>query len=206
MKIVCISDTHSQHNEINVPEGDILIHAGDFSTYGRVNEITAFNYWIGNLPHKYKIVIAGNHDTLFETDPLLAQSLLTNAIYLQDSGVTIENLLFWGSPVSPRFYNWAFNKDRGTEISQHWNLIPNNTDILITHCPPYDILDKTYLGESVGCVDLSEKIKAIRPKLCVFGHIHQSYGITKISKTTYINACMLNEQYKPVNEAITFDL
>lgn len=206
MRIVCISDTHNKHNYIDVPDGDILIHAGDFSSYGKLNEITSFNEWLGGLNHKHKVIIAGNHDLLFEDDPNLASSLITNAIYLQDSGIKIEGLNFWGSPVSPRFYDWAFNKNRGEEIKAYWNLIPKNTDILITHCPPYDILDKTFLEENVGCVDLAKKILEIKPKLSVFGHIHQSYGKIEKNGITYVNASMLNEAYKPVNKAIVIDL
>lgn len=206
MRIVCISDTHNKHNYIDVPDGDILIHAGDFSSYGKLNEITSFNEWLGSLNHKHKVIIAGNHDLLFEDDPNLATSLITNAIYLQDSSIKIEGLNFWGSPVSPRFYDWAFNKNRGEEIKAYWNLIPKNTDILITHCPPYDILDRTFLEENVGCVDLAKKILEIKPKLSVFGHIHQSYGKIEKNGITYVNASMLNEAYKPVNKAIVIDL
>ena len=206
MKIVCISDTHNQHNEINIPEGDILIHAGDFTTLGKFDEITSFNSWLGELPHKHKIIIAGNHDRLFESDPNLAKSLITNAIYLQDSGIEIEGLNIWGTPVSPRFYDWAFNKDRGEEIKKYWDLIPKNTDILITHCPPYNILDMTYSGEYVGCYDLAKKIKVIKPKICIFGHIHQSYGMIKKDGIIYINACSLDEQYKPKHEPIVIEL
>lgn len=206
MRIVCISDTHNQHNTLLIPDGDILIHSGDFCTFGRVHEITSFNTWLGTLNHKYKVIIAGNHDLLFESDPYLAQSLITNAIYLEDSGTVINGLNIWGSPVSPKFHNWAFNKNRGDEIAYHWSLIPSNTDILITHCPPYDCLDKTYLGEYVGCVDLAKRINEIKPKVSAFGHIHQSYGIKIKDGITYINASVLDEQYKPVNKPIIIDL
>lgn len=206
MKIICISDTHNQHNGINIPEGDLLIHAGDFTSLGRFNEIASFNNWLGKLPHKYKVIIAGNHDLLFEESPNLAKSIITNAIYLEDSGIKIEGLNIWGTPVSPRFHDWAFNRDSGESIKKHWNLIPKNTDILITHSPPYDTLDMTYSGEYVGCIDLAKKIKEIKPKICIFGHIHQSYGMIKKDGITYINACSLDEQYKPKNEPIVVEI
>ncbi|MFN8672405.1 MAG: metallophosphatase domain-containing protein [Candidatus Sericytochromatia bacterium] len=150
-KIVCISDTHVQHRSLNLPEGDILIHAGDISRVGKLNEIIEFNSWLGTLNYKHKIIIAGNHDFIFENDYNLSKSLITNAIYLEDSGVEIEEIKFWGSPVSPRFYDWAFNRDRGEDINKHWAKIPKNIDVLITHGPPYGILDKTVSSENVGC-------------------------------------------------------
>lgn len=206
MKIVCISDTHNQHEAFKIPDGDMLIHAGDFSSSGRLKELTNFNTWLGTLPHKYKIIIAGNHDFLFEREPNLAKSLITNAIYLEDSGIVLEGLKFWGSPVSPRFFNWAFNRSRGKEIKAHWDLIPSDTDVLITHGPPYNILDKVYSGEKVGCVDLYNKIKEVMPKVCIFGHIHEGYGSIVENRVTYINASSVNVRYKPVNEPIVIDL
>ena len=101
MCIVCLSDTHSRHDRIRVPPGDVLVHAGDATMAGRVEEIAAFNHWLGALPHRHKILIAGNHDWLFETDPALAESLITNAVYLRDSCVTIEGVKFYGSPWQP---------------------------------------------------------------------------------------------------------
>jgi Icc-related predicted phosphoesterase len=206
MKIVLISDTHNQHNKMNIPDGDILIHAGDFTSQGKIYEITAFNKWLESLTHKHKIIIAGNHDLLFENQPSLAESLITNAIYLNDSGITLENLKFWGSPVSPRFYDWAFNKDRGEAIKRHWDLIPDGIDILITHCPPYGILDKNNEGEHVGCEELSKAIPRIKPKIVVFGHIHEGYGIINQNDISFINACSLNERYRLVNEPVVIEI
>src|ERR1044071_5799984 len=88
MRIVCISDTHSRHDQIEVPPGDVLVHAGDSTMVGRVEEIAKFDHWLGRLPHPHKILIAGNHDWLFEKEPSLAESLITNAVYLRDSSVT----------------------------------------------------------------------------------------------------------------------
>lgn len=205
-KIVCISDTHGQHRSLNLPEGDILIHAGDISRVGKLNEIIEFNSWLGTLNYKHKIIIAGNHDFIFENEYNLAKSLITNAIYLEDSGVEIEGIKFWGSPVSPRFYDWAFNRDRGEDIKKHWDKIPKNIDVLITHGPPYGVLDKTVSGENVGCEDLLSKIQEIKPKFSIFGHIHEGYGIFKDKGITFINACSLNERYKIKNEPIVFEI
>lgn len=120
VRIICISDTHGQHTGLRLPDGDILIHAGDFMTYGNApREIMDFNAWLGRQPHPHKIVIAGNHDRLFESHPIPARALITNAVYLEDSGVEPKGLTFWGSPVQPPFNNWAFNVQRGAPIRRH---------------------------------------------------------------------------------------
>jgi Icc-related predicted phosphoesterase len=206
MRIVCISDTHNKHNEINIPDGDLLIHSGDLSIDGTVEEIKNFNEWLGNLNHKYKIFIAGNHDFLFEGNPITAKSLITNAIYLENSGLNIEGLNIWGSPANLRFYDGAFNKEAGEDIKKVWDLIPDNTDILITHNPPYMILDKIHSGKNIGCNELAKKILEIKPKLCIFGHVHDGYGVQKKDDITYINASNLNRNSVPTNEPIIFDI
>jgi Icc-related predicted phosphoesterase len=212
VKVVCISDTHNQLDKVQVPDGDILIHAGDFTGRGRIEEITKFNHELSLLPHKRKIVIAGNHDILFETNPTLARSLLTGCDYLEDSGVEIEGIKFWGSPWQPQFYNWAFNKKRGMPLREKWNLIPSETDVLITHGPPYGVLDLAQRiyplsDEHVGCEELRrEVIDRIKPRLHVFGHIHHSYGTVKLGDTQFINAATLNEQYQVAHPPVIFNL
>jgi hypothetical protein len=134
IRIVCISDTHGQHSRLRVPKGDILIHAGDFMAFGdSPKEVTDFNRWVGQQMHRHKVVIAGNHDWLFERHPGAARALLTNAIYLENSGTELDGLKFWGSPVQPAFNNWAFNVNRGVAIRLYWKMIPEGTDILVTH-------------------------------------------------------------------------
>lgn len=206
MKVVCISDTHSKHNRLNVPDGDILINAGDLTENGEAEEVKDYNNWLSSLPHRYHICIAGNHDFLFEKEPEYAQSLLTNAIYLQDSSVEIEGIKFWGSPVSIRFYDWAFNRDRGSDIKKHWDLIPNDTDILITHSPPWGILDRTYDRTYAGCEDLRNAIFRVKPKYCIFGHIHTGYGIYKINDITFINASVLGYKDNVINKPVVFEI
>jgi Icc-related predicted phosphoesterase len=207
MKIVCISDTHTLHKNMKIPDGDLLIHAGDVSSRGKLEEIIQFNDWLGTLPHRHKVMIAGNHDFYFESNPPHTKSLITNAIYLNDSGIEIEGIKIWGSPVQPWFYDWAFNRQRGEDIRKHWELIPTDTDILITHGPPYGILDETARGELVGCADLLEVIQQrVKPRLHVFGHIHEGYGKTAIGETLFVNPSMVNLQYRPVNQAIVVEL
>lgn len=192
---------------MEIPDGDLLIHAGDVSSRGGMNEIRDFNEWLGTLPHPHKVIISGNHDFGFERYPKEAEALITNAKYLNDSGITIEGLKIWGSPIQPWFYDWAFNRKRGKDIRKHWDMIPTDTDILITHGPPFGILDNTERSEKVGCADLMDIIQhRVRPRLHVFGHIHEAYGQQQVEDTLFVNASMVNLAYRPVNQAIVVEL
>ena len=188
LTIVCISDTHGFHDHTEVPDGDILIHAGDLTKHGTLGDVTDFNAWLGTLPHRHKVVIAGNHDFCFQHEPELARSRLTNCVYLEDEAATIEGIRFYGSPWQPWFFDWAFNLQRGPEIAAKWSLIPDDTDILVTHGPPLGFGDVTYRGESVGCADLLERIRVVRPKLHVCGHIHEAAGVARDGGTLFVNA------------------
>jgi predicted phosphohydrolase len=202
VQIVCISDTHGQHAKLCVPDGEILIHSGDFMPFGeRLAEIVDFNRWLGRLPHRFKIVIAGNHDRIFEERPETARELLSNATYLENTGTYVAGLKIWGSPVQPEFNNWAFNVARGAAIRRYWQLIPEGTDILVTHGPPFGVLDKAYPGtEHLGCEDLAMAVERIRPRLHVFGHIHGGHGQSTESGTIFVNASVLNEAYRLVHK------
>ena len=207
MKIVAISDTHGMHKHLEVPLGDMLIHAGDVCNRGTQNEAIDFIEWFSQQAHKYKIFIAGNHDSFFENASVsfIKESIPNNVIYLNDSGITIEGIHIWGSPIQPEFFNWAFNRNRGEEIAEHWKMIPQNTDILITHGPPFGILDLTADGKKVGCQDLLETIQEVLPKYHIFGHIHEAAGQTDVEGTYFINASSANENYRLVNEPIVFN-
>tara|TARA_R110002094_G_scaffold138498_2_gene129838 strand:- start:693 stop:1313 length:621 start_codon:yes stop_codon:yes gene_type:complete len=206
MRIVCLSDTHSQHAQLEVPDGDVLVHAGDFTGRGERHEILEFHRWLATLPHQHKLVIAGNHDLMFENDPEQARALLNACTYLQDSGVTVDGIKFWGSPWQPLFYDWAFNLQRGPALAAKWALIPTDTDVLVTHGPPFGILDMTARGEPAGCHELACELARVRPRLHVFGHIHEAYGQLKRNGTTFVNACNCTLHYQPDNPAIVIDL
>ncbi|MCY7376756.1 MAG: metallophosphatase domain-containing protein [Pyrinomonadaceae bacterium] len=209
-RIICLSDTHNCHEQIVVPDGDILIHAGDATIRGTIPEIERFNDWFVNLPHKHKIFVAGNHDWLFETNNSTARRLLEASIdYLQDSSVEIGDLKIYGSPWQPRFYDWAFNLNRGACLAEKWQMIPADTDILITHGPPHGILDEVprqYFIENTGCEELRKRVEIIRPKLHVFGHIHCGYGQTERFDVKFVNASNCDEEYNPVNVPVVIDL
>ena len=202
MKIVAISDTHSKHRSVKLPGGDLLIHAGDVSHKGKKEEVVDFLEWFSRQKFQYKIFIAGNHDFFFEKagDEEIRKLIPENIIYLKDSGTVINGLKIWGSPFTPWFFNWAFNKKRGVEIRKHWDLIPAGTDILITHGPVYGFLDLVINEEHVGCQDLLRRVLLIHPKIHVCGHIHESYGNIKRSGIQFVNASQLNEAYELVHK------
>ena len=216
--LVLISDTHTKHYEIDSQLKEIheshpdaiLVHAGDVSYRGRIWEVEEFIEWYAGLPFKNKIMIAGNHDFLFEQDPEKSKEILDrlgpDIIYLNDSGAEVEGLNLWGSPVTPWFHNWAFNRV-DEKIDYHWNLIPENTDVLITHGPSYLTLDATRSGLRVGCQGLAEKISELpNLKIHVFGHIHEAAGIVEKNGITYVNASILDLYYNVRNSPVILHL
>lgn len=206
LRVVCISDTHNRHKKVEVPDGDLLIHAGDLTSKGRLSSIKQVDKWLGKLPHEHKIIIAGNHDFGFQQEPEEARSLITNAIYLEDEEVAIEGLRIYGSPWQPWFFNWAFNLHRGEEIREKWDLIPEGIDILVTHGPPWGHNDRTSRGEIVGCQDLLDAVHRVKPKYHIFGHIHEDHGISEDGVTTFINASICTLEYKPTQSPIVFEI
>jgi Icc-related predicted phosphoesterase len=209
MKLILISDTHLRLHRVTVPDGDVLVHAGDLTFNGDVPEIKKELDAIASLPHEYKVIIAGNHDWLFQRDPNRAIDMCRarGIIWLQDDIAEIGGLKFWGTAWQPEFCGWAFNLNHGWDLEQKWDMIPDDTNVLITHCPPYGIGDLTTgeygPPEHVGCRDLKRRIESMRHlKLHVFGHIHSGYGKYGVQ----VNASICNERYEPVNPPIVVDL
>ena len=149
MRLVVISDTHGLHNQIQrLPDGDVLVHAGDVMNSGLDSkEILSFNKWLGEQNFRHRVVCCGNHDRYFQAAPKIARSLLTNATYLENAAIVIDGVSFWGSPYTPEFLNWAFMYPRGLAAKKYWDQIPRGLDVLITHGPPFGILDQTAPGE-----------------------------------------------------------
>lgn len=205
MRIVCVSDTHGLHRQLSLPNGDILVCTGDFTRRGRRAEVEEFDRWLSILPHKHKVIIAGNHDFLFEQDPA-ARDLIQHGTYLQDELCEKDGVCIYGSPWQPRFFDWAFNLDRGLPLRNIWAKIPSGIDILLTHGPPHGILDTTARGLRVGCEELTLAIQRVRPKLHVFGHIHESYGQMMAGETRCVNASTCNLQYAPIHPPVVIDL
>lgn len=207
MRFVALSDTHGKHN-FDLPPGDVLLHAGDVSSRGLKSEVQRFLDWFSSLDYAYKIFIAGNHDFFFQeaSKQEIDAMIPDNLIYLNDSGVEIEGIKIWGSPVQPWFHDWAFNRKRGPEIQKHWDLIPVDSDIVITHGPAFGIHDRLISGMPVGCEDLLPTLQRIAPKVHLCGHIHEAYGERQVGETLFLNASILNVRYEIANAPIEFEL
>lgn len=207
MKLVCISDTHGDHEQLVLPKGDVLVHAGDVTGHGTREETQAFMIWLGAQDFEHKVCIAGNHDTFMEDEAEQAAAFAesSSVLLLNDSGCQLDGIHFWGSPITPRFYDWSFMRDPGAPIEAHWNLIPKNTDVLITHGPAHGILDQVYrapgLMEHTGCPSLLARIQSVMPSLHVFGHIHEGYGAQLFGETACYNVSSMNEHYRISNPA-----
>lgn len=223
MRVIAIADTHGLHSRIKIPDGDILIFAGDMCGRSTLKEVFQFNKYLRNLPHKHKIAIAGNHDWPFSKYKGVARSALQDAIYLQDESCIVEGLKIYGTPWQPEFNNWAFNLPRyGDRLRRVWENIPTDTDILITHCPPFGILDKLPGEGSLGCDYLRQIVtNKVKPIVHIFGHIHEGYGIHPAQppayvgtpyeryeekRTTFVNASICTGDYKPTNKPIVIEI
>ncbi|MBS2034274.1 metallophosphatase domain-containing protein [bacterium] len=204
-RIVCLSDTHGLHDQVTVPTGDLLIHAGDHCNYGTSGEVKRFDKWLGSQNHPHKLLIAGNHDWPWHKRPRYARLWLHHARYLQDQSIDCLGFKVYGSPWQPEFCNWAFNLPRdGSDLERIWSLIPDDTEILITHTPPAGILDHP---EAQGCALLRRRIEQLRHlRLHVFGHIHAAYGQLCREGTIFVNASICDESYRPNRAPIEINL
>jgi Icc-related predicted phosphoesterase len=229
MKIAFISDTHTFHKDIVIPEADVLVHCGDNTIYGETWEFVSFLEWFGSQKPPHKIFINGNHEVrvakLGLTKDMVAGYNLTHSAdihYLEESGVEIEGIKFWGSPYTPEFFDWAYMYER-KDGERRWMGIPDDVDVLITHGPPFGILDGVqpvagYNFENAGCTDLLAKINEVKPKVHAFGHIHSHYGWTSTShiiedteeamvlgRILFVNASTCDESYTPVHPVLVVD-
>jgi predicted phosphohydrolase len=189
MRIVAVADTHTFEADLGaIPDGDVLIHAGDLLRAGTLEELAPVARWIRALPHAHKIVIAGNHDWCFIRHRAQALDMLGDGVrYLEDEGMTLNGLRFWGSPWQPAFHDWAFNLPRGEALAQKWALIPDDTDILITHGPPLGFGDQVIVAGRQGCEELRAALQRVRPALHMFGHIHHDGGLWRHECMTLTN-------------------
>lgn len=211
MRLVLLSDTHNRHASLDaLPAGDVVLHAGDLTGRGTLEEARAFLGWFAGLPHRHKVFIAGNHDFCFEREAPLAEALVPAGVtYLRDSGVVLDGVRIWGSPWQPWFFDWAFNLERGAELAAKWALIPEETEVLVTHGPPQGVLDAV-LGrsrEQVGCADLAARVAELpRLRLHVFGHIHEGYGVEERGGVRFVNASVCDVRYVPGNRPVVVEL
>lgn len=230
MKIVNISDLHMATPD--PPPGDVLVCAGDLTHKGRPYEITQMFKYLGKWSknYRYTVAIPGNHDFGLESHyyQYKQEAASQGITLLNDDGIIIDGIQFWGSPITPWFHNWAFNR-YPEDIEPHWLLIPEDTQVLITHGPPRGIMDgvptykRTQIGvdhhyrpiytkalanmDHVGCPTLLERIKDLKQlKLHVFGHIHEGYGQEEHNGVKYVNASIMDADYNPVNKPIVVEI
>lgn len=224
-RIVCISDTHGRHRSFSLlPPGDILIHAGDFTLRGELAILQDISDYFGKLSESFSeiIVIAGNHDKILHREYYLSrakgptaeeeveealQVIRKNCVYLHDASYkTSSGLQVYGSPWAPEYCGWAFMLDRDV-IGEKWRNIPSATDIVITHGPPLGRGDYVDLAGNVGCYELLKEIQErIKPRVSVFGHVHEGYGTTFDGETLYVNASSVDLHYVPNRHAIVIDV
>jgi len=205
-RLVLLSDTHCAHARITVPEGDVLVHAGDFCSRGKESEVRAFARWFTAQPHPHKVVIAGNHDRCLELDLGLGERLFEGAVYLLDREASVAGLRFYGSPWQPEFLSWAFNLPRGEPLRAMWAKIPVGVDVLLTHGPPFGVLDRTVRGDLVGCEELRVAVDRVAPRVHAFGHIHEARGAVLEGRTLFVNASTCTVGYQPTNPPFVIDL
>ncbi len=220
VRLVFISDTHEQHEAVRVPECDVLVHCGDITGIGDLDALRRFSEWCAKLrdDRRFKeiVAIAGNHDCSLDLacrigprdvrDEALAMFSNYGIDYLEDEARTIAGLSFYGSPWTPRFFDWAFSIDDEAQDEEIFSRIPDRLDVLVTHGPPREILDAAYDGRHTGSKALRHAIERVRPRVHAFGHIHEQYGRLEQGGTTFVNASTCTLHYTPTNPPLVLDL
>jgi calcineurin-like phosphoesterase family protein len=205
IRLVLISDTHELHRELDVPDGDILIHCGDISMMSRsLAAIEDFDDWLGGLPHKVKLLVPGNHEFVLENPG--RRGLITNATMLVNESVTVMGLRIWGSPTTP-LVDGAFGLISDRDRARLYEQIPNDTNIVITHGPPYGVLDQAPGSEyHAGCPQLLAAMQRVKPRLHVFGHAHGCFGMMDTPETLFANVALLGSDGSLSNPAVVLQM
>lgn len=208
MRIVCIGCSHGRHLNLTLPSGDTLIHTGDYSRRGDESDVRSFLKWLEAQPFKHRVFVDGNHDGFSEEYPesmrYMVAEIAPSVHYLNDSGVILDGLRFWGSPVTPYFLDWWWNRQRGPKIQKHWDKIPDDIQVLVTHGPALGHLDLIMPGfasdrdEHQGCGNLRTTIdgRLKQLKLHTFSHLHYEGCTNKTEKgVIYVNAAVVDDGY-----------
>lgn len=207
MRVVFISDTHGEEGLVTIPEGDLLIHAGDITNWGEIYLLEKFDRWVGEMTFAKTIVVPGNHDVNV-ADTEETRDRLSNCYLLVDSSVKFGGYKIYGSPWTPGFTGYgAYHRSRGVDIKEVRDKIPSDVDILVTHGPPFGMLD--YVAgakDPQGCEELLKVVERVQPEIHAFGHLHAGWGMCTNGKTTFINASVCTEGYKPTNRPIVIDM
>jgi len=196
LRLVVISDTHGNFYQLDLPKGDILIHAGDFTLEEESEkEAKSFLAWVNKQSHRHKIIVPGNHDYGFDRNLGKFLDDIKEVKLLIDNSVEASGLRFYGVPWTKVFSNMAFNLPEGPELEAKWSAIPEDTDILVTHGPAHgylDIEDGNHLGE----IGLRDRVEQVAPQLHVFGHIHSAAGVAFNDKTVFANCALVDQRLK----------
>lgn len=206
--ICLISDTHAQHRHLQIEPCDLLVIAGDYSQRNREQDFQDFADWLRQQPARHKILVNGNHDKYYYRHPERFRFLLpVGVVFLENESVEIEGLRFWGSPViMPVIRGIETVTERSAQRRQLiWQSIPLNTDVVVTHSPPYGILDQVEAGKHYGCPYLLEAINRIKPRYHLFGHIHQDRGEISQDGIRFKNAAMVDDSEQIIHQPIVFD-
>ena len=214
IRIVAVSDTHGFHRDVEIPDGDVLVHAGDITMNGEVDVMIDFVRWIAELPHRHKIVVPGNHDrcldisqTKFDGGVVRLFDLVRDVHYLVDASrmleVRNEKIKVYGAPWVPNLRGWAF-WDRNYD---KFDTAPRDIDVLVTHAPPLGIRDDNVMDTHFGSrhvVRYLNRCPLLRTH--IFGHVHEEYGMDKRGEILFANACTCNRSYDPVNPPLVIEI
>ena len=206
MKLIVLSDNHTNY-DFETPEGDVLIHCGDFTDTGKPSEIEKFRDYLKEQPHRHKLFIFGNHEKVDREVKYWIDYLEdgTGATCIHEKLVCINGINFFGSSYTPKFMNWAFMQTDGTR-KRYWENMVEDMDVLVTHGPPRGIMDKIESGIEIGCEYLRKFVDRVKPKYHFFGHNHAGAGIQTNSDTLFINAALLTEHYQKFRPPIVVNL
>jgi Icc-related predicted phosphoesterase len=209
MRVVALSDTHNKHAELVIPDGDLLVHAGDLTGWGTDAELAAILDWLVALPHHYKVVVAGNHDRAFARKEVAAAMRARGIAYLEGTSLEVDGLRVWGGPWTPphRRSLWAYELPLA-ERAARWSTIPDDVHLLVTHTPAAGILDVGGRGRLAGCPALRARVEALpqlRAHVC--GHVHEGRGELLREGVRHVNASSFGRRYAdPLRPAIVIDL
>lgn len=209
MKIDCVGCLHGHHPKLE--GGDLLIVTGDLTARDHLaSEWVKFYKWMHNLDYKYKVIIGGNHDNMFQTNKyeiIFEHWKSIDSTYLCNSETEFEGLKIWGTPHSLLFdgVNPRCTAFMGTEeeLKKEYDKIPEDIDILISHTPPHGILDMNKDADHCGSIALRETMMRVKPKYLICSHIHEQGGKeVDLVMTKVINCSYVNERYQPVNKVM----
>ena len=207
MKIIVVSDTHGQHDKLGTLSGDVLIHCGDMFNLGDEDQkhLRRIDAWFGRQDFELIICTGGNHDFVLEAALRSNAAPFDNAIYLQDQRHTHDGVVFYGAPWTPFLSTHAFYAS-DTDLYDRWSRIPEDTDVLVTHTPPFSILDQSSRGMVLGCKHLANAIERVTPTIHCFGHVHAGAGLLDTGTTVFVNASSVNSDLDLIQEPVVVEI